>query len=115
MATPNTQRKSIGKWSRKAGRTAARPVLLMWYVMKSKHTPRSDKWAIFCSLAYIILPIDILDSRRLPIIGWLDEVVSLTILVQKMTKYVTSEMQTQADALLDRWFSEYTDYEMIDA
>ncbi len=62
-------RESIFKWSRKAGRTATRPVLLMWYVMKSKDTPRADKWAIFASLAYLILPIDILDSKRLPVIG----------------------------------------------
>ena len=53
---------SICKWSRKAGRAATRPVLLMWYVMRSKDTPRKDKWAIFGSLAYLVLPIDILDA-----------------------------------------------------
>lgn len=68
---------SICKWCKKAGRTATRPVLLLWYVMCSKETPRKDKWAIFASLAYLILPIDILDAKRLPIIGWLDEIVSL--------------------------------------
>lgn len=40
-----------------------------------------------------ILPIDILDAKRLPIIGWLDEVTSLAILVQKMSKYITPEME----------------------
>ena len=38
---------SICNWSRKTGRAATRPVLLMWYVMRSKDTPRKDKWAIF--------------------------------------------------------------------
>ena len=80
---------SICRWSRKAGRTATRPVLLMWYVMRSNDTPRADKWAIFGSLAYLILPIDILDAKHLPIIGWLDEVTSLAVLVQKMSKYIT--------------------------
>ena len=81
--------------------------------MRSKETPRKDKWAIFGSLAYLILPIDIIDSKRLPIIGWLDEVASLAVLVQKMSKYVTPEMEGRADAQLDKWFPEYTEYEMI--
>lgn len=104
---------SICKWSRKAGRTATRPVLLMWYVMRSKDTPRKDKWAIFGSLAYLVLPIDILDAKRLPIIGWLDEVASLAVMVQKMSKYITPEMQGRADAQLDKWFPEYVEYELI--
>ena len=81
--------------------------------MRSKETPRKDKWAIFGSLAYLILPIDIIDSKRLPIIGWLDEVASLAVLVQKMSKYITPEMEGRADAQLDKWFPEYTEYEMI--
>ena len=105
---------SICKWSRKAGRAATRPVLLMWYVMRSKDTSRKDKWAIFGSLAYLVLPIDILDAKRLPIICWIDEVVSLAVMVQKMSKYITPEMQGKADAQLDKWFPEYAEYEMIE-
>lgn len=113
----NALRESIWKWSRKAGRATTRPMLLMWYVMRSKETPRVDQWAIFGSLAYLILPIDILDSKRLPIIGWLDEVTSLAVLVQKMSKYVTPEMKMKADEQLDKWFptnSEQVVYELIE-
>ena len=74
-------------WSRKVGRTATRPVLLLWYVMRSQGTPRKDKLAIFASLAYLVFPIDILDAKRLPVIGWLDEVVSIAVMIQKMTKF----------------------------
>lgn len=74
---------------------------------------RKDKWAIFGSLSYLILPIDILDAKRLPIIGWLDEVASLAILVQKMSKYITPEIEARVDEQLNKWFPEYTDYEMI--
>ncbi|MCM1078093.1 MAG: DUF1232 domain-containing protein [Bacteroidales bacterium] len=105
---------SISNWSRKAGRAATRPVLLLWYVMRSNETPRADKWAIFCSLAYLVLPIDILDSKRLPVIGWLDEVTSLAVLVQKMSGHITPEMEALADEQLDKWFPEYAGYEMIE-
>lgn len=109
--------KSINKWCRNAGSAATRPVLLMWYVMRSPETPRADKWIIFGSLAYLILPIDILDSKRLPIIGWLDEVASLAVLVQKMSKYITPEMEEKANAQLAKWFApetEYAEYELLD-
>lgn len=104
---------SICKWSRKVGRAATRPVLLMWYVMRSEDTPRKDKWAIFGSLAYLVLPIDLLDAKRIPIIGWLDEAVSLAVLVQKMSRYITPEMQSEADAQLDKLFPDYAEYEVI--
>lgn len=105
---------SIRKWSRKAGRVATRPILIMWYVMRDKNTPRTDKLAIFGSLAYLVLPIDILDAKRLPIIGWLDEVVSLAVLVQKMSKYITPEMEARADEQLDKWFPEYAVHVAMD-
>lgn len=94
----------------KVGRVAARPVLLLYYVMKSEGTPTKDKLTIFGALAYIILPIDLLNAKRLPIIGWIDEVVSLAVAVQRMQKYITPEMEAKADAQLDKWFPEYTQY-----
>lgn len=105
----------ICNWSRKVGRATARPVLLLWYVMRSPETPRKDKLAIFASLAYLVFPIDILDAKRLPVIGWLDEIVSVAVMIQKMAKYITSEMQCKVDALLDKWFPEYAQYEIIEA
>lgn len=99
-------------WSRmkgfaqKVGRVAARPVLLLYYVMICKDTPWKDKAAIFGALAYVILPIDLLDARRLPILGWLDEITSLAVAIQKMSKYITPEMEVRADAQLNEWFGD---------
>lgn len=104
----------ISGWAQKAGRAAARHVLIMWYVMCGEKTPRKDKLAIFGSLAYLVLPIDILDSHKLPVIGWLDEVVSLAVLIQKMSKYITPEIQAKADAQIEKWFPEYTKYEIVE-
>lgn len=100
---------AFGRWCRMAGRAACRPALIMWYVMQSPDTPRRDKTAIFASLAYLVFPVDILDARRLPFLGWLDEVVALSVLVNRMSKYITPEIEAKADARLDSWFPKPAD------
>ena len=72
-----------------------------------------DKLTIFGAIAYIVLPIDLLNVKRLPVIGWIDEIVSLAVAVQRMQKYITPEMERKADEQLDKWFSEYTRYEEV--
>ena len=103
----------ICRFASKAGRVTTRPVLLLFYVMKSKDTPWEDKLLVFSTLSYVVFPVDILDAKRLPIIGWFDEIASLSVTYQKMCKNVTPEMETKVDAILDKWFPEYTPYEII--
>lgn len=98
---------SICKWCKKAGRTATRPVLLLWYVMCSKETPRKDKWAIFASLAYLILPIDILDAKtaqkfidNLAIFSLLANVADVKSLV--IHPATTTHSQSTEEELLDQ-------------
>ena len=88
-------------------------MLLLYYVMKSKETPKSDKLLIFSALSYIVFPIDILDAKRLPIIGWFDEITSISVAYQRVCKHITPEMECKVDDILDRWFPEYTPYELI--
>ena len=97
-------------WAKKVGRASARPVLLLWFVMTSSNTPKSEKIMLASAIAYVVLPIDLISAKRIPIIGWLDEVVSLTVAYQKVCKYITPDMERRADAILDRWFMEYTPY-----
>lgn len=94
----------IREYAIKAGRTSTRPLLLLYYVMKSKETPRADKLMVASAIAYVVLPIDLLSAKRLPIIGWIDEVVSLSVAFQKVCKHITPEMERRADELLDKWF-----------
>ena len=105
----------IKTYAKKVGRVAAHPALLLYYVMKSGKTPVKDKLTIFGTLAYIVLPVDLINSKRLPIIGWIDEVVSLAVAVQRMQKYITPQMERKADEQLDKWFPEYTRYEEVTA
>ena len=98
--------KNICKWGRKAGRAATRPVLLLYYVMTSEDTPKKDKAMIFAAIAYLVLPVDLISASKLPIIGWLDEGVSIAVIIKKMQKYITPEMQQRANETLDQWFPE---------
>jgi len=100
----------IRKFAKKAGRVATRPVLLLYFVMKSDKTPKSDKLLILSTLAYLVVPIDIINAKRLPIIGWLDEALSLSVAIQKMSQHITPEVERKTDEVLDRWFAEYTEY-----
>ena len=58
-------REKLLEYSRKVGRASARPVLLMYQVMKSPKTPKGDKLLIFAALSYLLLPMDIIAPSRL--------------------------------------------------
>lgn len=102
-------------YAMKVGRISARPVLLLYFIMTSKDTPKSDQFTILSTISYLVLPIDLISAKRLPIIGWLDEAFSLSVAFQKVSKNITPEIERKTDALLDKWFPEYTNYvEVVD-
>lgn len=82
-------REKLADYTRKAGRASAHPVLLMYQVMKNPGTPKKDKLLIFAALSYLLLPIDIIPAKRLPFLGWMDEIFSLSVVYQKVRKHVT--------------------------
>lgn len=103
----------IRDYAMKVGRVAVRPVLLLYYIMQSEGTLWKDKLTIFGALAYLVFPVDLLDAKRLPILGWLDEVTSLAVAIQRMSKYITPEMEVEVDSILDKWFPVYTEFEEV--
>lgn len=103
------------EWAIRIGRISTRPALLLYFVMMSKDTAKSDKLLILSTLSYLVLPIDLISAKRLPIIGWMDEAVSLTVTYQKVSKYITPSIERKVDEILDKWFPTYTTYiEVID-
>ena len=103
-------KEKVQEYAMKVGRISARPVLLLYFVMVSKDTPKSDKLMILSTISYLVLPIDLVSAKRLPIIGWIDEAFSLSVAFQKVSKNITSEIEWKTDKLLDKWFPEYTNY-----
>lgn len=96
----------LHEYALKIGRVSARPVLLLYFVMVSKGTPKKDKLMILSTISYLVFPVDLISAKRLPIIGWMDEVFSY----QKVCKNITPEIERKTDELLDKWFPEYTSY-----
>lgn len=77
-----------------------------------------DKLTIFGALAYVILPVDLLNAKRLPLIGWIDEVVSLAVAYNRVKSSITPEIEQQVTNTLNNWFGENTqgfnNYEVVD-
>ena len=108
-------KEKVQEYAMKVGRISARPVLLFYFIMISKDTPKSDKLLILSTISYLVFPIDLISAKRLPIIGWMDEVFSLSVAYKKVCKNITPEIERKTDELLDKWFPEYTSYiEVID-
>ena len=108
-------KEKLQEYAMKVGRISARPILLLYFIMISKDTPRSDKLMILSTISYLVFPVDLISAKRLPIIGWIDEAFSLSVAYQKVSKNITPEIERKTNALLDKWFPEYTSYvEIID-
>ena len=100
----------LHEYSVKVGRIITRPLLLLYFIMVSKDTPKSNKLMILSTISYLVFPVDLISAKRLPIIGWMDEVFSLSVAYQKVSKNITPEIERKTDELLDKWFPEYTNY-----
>lgn len=100
----------LHEYAIKVGRISARPLLLLYFIMVSKDTPKSDKLMILSTISYLIFPVDLISAKRLPIIGWIDEAFSLSVAYQKVSKNITPKIERKTDAILDKWFPEYTNY-----
>lgn len=105
--------RKIKKTAKKIGRNGLKPILTLYFIMKSPLTPKSDKLIIMGALAYLALPINILSSKNLPIIGWVDEIAAIIVTYKKMRKHITPEIEKKVNTLLDEWLPEYADYEVV--
>lgn len=102
---------NIKNYAKKVGRVGARPVLLLYYVMKDGTTPRSVKLTVGSALAYLVLPIDLVSGKKHPVLGRLDEASAIVLAYQQVKKYITPEIERKTDETLDKWFAEYTPFE----
>ncbi len=94
---------SLKSFAKRVGRTAARTPILLYFIMKSDYTAPKDKAIIAASLAYLVLPIDLIPVHRFRLLGWTDEFLAIHIVYDRMQKYITPTLCAQAEAQLDNW------------
>ena len=95
-------KEKVQEYAMKVGRISARPVLLLYFIMISKDTPKSDKLLILLTISYLVFPVDLISAKRLPFIGCIDEAFSLSVAYQKVCKNITPEIERKTDELLDK-------------
>ena len=79
----------LQEYAIKVGRISARPFLLLYFIMVSKDTPKSDKLMILSTLSYLVFPIDLISAKRLPVIGWIRGFFSFSCLSESEQKHHT--------------------------
>lgn len=107
----------IEEYATKVGRASARPVITLYYVLRSSETPKKDKLVIWGALAYLVFPqLNILDSKRLPFpFGILDEITAITAAYKKTCDNISPSVHQKIEDTLDRLFGpEYVSYELIE-
>ena len=104
----------LGSYARRVGRMAARPVVLLYFVLRDPATPKKDKYIVYAALAYVVLPIDLISAKRIPILGWADEAAAIAFAYKRVKKNITPAMEMQADNLLDRWFPTFESVEEVE-
>jgi len=107
----------IEEYAIKVGRASARPIITLYYVLRSSETSRKDKLVIWSALAYLVFPqLDILDAKRLPFpFGFLDEITAITAAYQKTCSNLSPTVRQRVEDTMDRLFgTDYATYELIE-
>ena len=96
--------RNLGGYVRRVGRVVARPAVLMYLVLRDEATPKRDKYIVYAALAYLVLPINLISSKRIPILGWADEAGAVALAYKRIKDNITPAMEAEADKMLDKWF-----------
>ena len=74
--------------AKKVGATLIYPVLLLYNLLKSTETKMGDKYLIIASLAYFILPADVIPDVIVGL-GFSDDALALTAALKKLSSSIT--------------------------
>lgn len=94
----------LEKYIKKVGRTAGKPLLTVYYVLKADSTPDEEKSKIKLALIAVLFPVSLSDF-----IGhllWLGKGAAAVYAYDLVRKYITPFIEMQVEAKLDEWFNE---------
>jgi len=87
----------------KAGRSIAKPALEILEMAIDPLTPTNVRISLIASLAYLIMPLDLLPDF-MPVIGFSDDFVALTAVLSIWSKYMTPAIRIRAEEKLNKLF-----------
>lgn len=95
--------KKLNKVALRVGMKVVYPVVLLYYLFKSKDVPLRAKSLIIGALTYFIMPLDGLPDF-LPILGYTDDLSLLIATLSQMKKYVNPEILGLTRTKIEQWF-----------
>ena len=99
----------IQPYAKKAGRVAAKPLLLFYFVVTDSETSTLDKALIYACIAYVVMPFSILPRVIYRFLGVMDEAAAVLFVYSKVKDKITPAIETKAETILDAWFgAEFT-------
>ena len=98
-------------YGKKAGRMAARPILLFYYVVTCGETTTLEKALIYACIAYVVMPFSLLPRAVYKLLGVMDEAAAILFVYNKVKDKITPAIEQQAEDTLNRWFG--AEYEII--
>ena len=87
----------------KAGRSIAKPALEVLEMAIDPLTPTNVRISLIASLAYLIMPLDLLPDF-MPVVGFSDDFVALTAVLSIWSKYITPAIRIRAEEKLNKLF-----------
>ena len=95
----------------KAGRTAARPLLQFYYVMKDEKTSTLDRILVYAAILYTVSPVSLIPSAVFKVLGILDEGAAVLYVYKKVKERITPDIDMKVEDTLNDWFG--AEYEII--
>ena len=104
IASPNELFDTIKGYAIVAGRATTKIMLELYYVMLAETTTSLDKFLIAASIAYQVIPKEVLTTSKLGLFGLIDNAATLLFAYNRVKKSITPEIASKVDDLIHKWF-----------
>lgn len=94
----------IVRYSKKAGRAAARPLLQFYYAMTGSDLSTTEKVLVYAAIVYIVVPRDFLPKSTFRWLGVLDDAGAAAFVYSKVKGGITDEVVLRTEVTLLDWF-----------
>lgn len=96
--------RKIVAFSKDAGRSATRIVLIFYYTLTGSNLSTLEKALLYAGIIYIVVPRDLLPRRIFGLLGLVDDAAVGAWVYSRIKKNITPEVIQKAEETLDKWF-----------